>query len=361
MPRDLKEDSSQRSLNHQNQEDETNQRKTGRVHQIGKIAFRTPDGIKDLPPRERKDTLKKKVQKLPQQEHTKQTATPVRDAREVLSSKKIDISKKSNFPKITFTTTNTSRNRTDRITSGYNMKALPTQTQSTTTAATTQTFTSEPRNTTNSTQTPEKSTVTDICVSRVDPNICVQEVQTHSIEPPTMGSATLESSHKMITEELVATVEKATNTVESEEDTPLFRQRLQRVLGVRFIAAATKKDRNLRPLINFVKKRDWEAIKASYGQYWYNIRIRLHVREDCLLIDKRIVTPTQLRQTVLDSLHLTHPGSAAMLDLSNHVWFPHIHRAIVQMAQNCKHCAEQGKNLKPIIGKKHSFQMEPVV
>ena len=67
----------------------------------------------------------------------------------------------------------------------------------------------------------------------------------------------------MITEDLAATLEMATSIVESEEDTPLFRQRLQRVLGVRFIAAATKKDRNLRPLINFVKKRDWEAIKAS--------------------------------------------------------------------------------------------------
>ena len=65
---------------------------------------------------------------------------------------------------------------------------------------------------------------------------------------------------------------------------------------------------------------------------------------------------------MLDSLHLTHPGSAAVLDLSNYVWFPHMHRAIVQMAQNCKHCTEQGKHLKPIIGKKkHSFQVEPVV
>ena len=133
----------------------------------------------------------------------------------------------------------------------------------------------------------------------------------------------------------------------------MLRQRLQRVLGVRFIAAATNKDQNLRPLINFVKKRDWEAIKASCGQYWHNIRNRLHVREDCLLIDERIIIPTQLRQTVLDSLHLTHPGSAAMLDLSNHVWFPHKHRAAVQMAQNCKHCTKQGKNLNLIIRKKN--------
>ena len=122
------------------------------------------------------------------------------------------------------------------------MRTIPTQTRSNTTTATTQRSTPEPRKTTTSTQTPGKSTNTEICVSRVDPNIRVQEERTHNIEPPTMGSATLEASHEMITEELVATVEKATNTVESEEDTPLFRQRLQRVLSVRFIAAATKKD-----------------------------------------------------------------------------------------------------------------------
>ena len=84
------------------------------------------------------------------------------------------------------------------------------------------------------------------------------------------------------------------------------------------------------------KARDWKAIKAFYGQYWFDIRNRHHVREDCSLIDERIVIPSQLRQTVLYSLHLTHPGLAAMLDLSHHVWFPHFHRSIVQMAQNCK-------------------------
>ena len=31
------------------------------------------------------------------------------------------------------------------------------------------------------------------------------------------------------------------------------------------------------------------------------------------------------------------------------------------MAQNCRHCTEQGKNQKPILGKGQPFQMEPVV
>ena len=137
----------------------------------------------------------------------------------------------------------------------------------------------------------EKEETEEICVSSVDPNICMQEEKTHNVEPPTMTTTSqLEASRCMITEALVGTIEKSTSTAEAEEDTPLFWQKLLRLL-----AAATKKDRNLRPLKNFEKKKkDW----------------------DCLLIDERIVIPTQLRQIVLNSLHLTHPGSAAKLDIS---------------------------------------------
>ena len=38
------------------------------------------------------------VTKSPQQEHDTSTTTPVRDTSEVLSAKKVDTSKKSNFP-----------------------------------------------------------------------------------------------------------------------------------------------------------------------------------------------------------------------------------------------------------------------
>ena len=87
----------------------------------------------------------------------------------------------------------------------------------------------------------------------------------------------------------------------------------------------------------------------------------VHFPEDCLLMDERIAISTQLRQTVLESIHLTHSGSAAMLDLGQHVWFPHIHRSLLQMAQSCRQCTEQSKNLKAATGKQHSFQMGSVV
>ena len=101
----------------------------------------------------------------PQQAHLQQTSTPVRDPREILSTKKIDTIKKSNLPEITFTDTNASGNRTDRISSGCKMQKMTTQT----TTTTTQTTPSKPHTTTASTQTPEepKDIVSDIYVSRV--------------------------------------------------------------------------------------------------------------------------------------------------------------------------------------------------
>ena len=50
-----------------------------------------------------------------------------------------------------------------------------------------------------------------------------------------------------------------------------------------------------------------------------------------------------------------------MLDLCQHIRFPHIHQSIVQMALGFRQCTEQGKNLKPVKGKQPSFNMEPAV
>ena len=66
----------------------------------------------------------------------------------------------------------------------------------------------------------------DIYVSRVDPTVCLQEETSPNVEPPTMTtSLQLETRHTEIMDTVVVTVEKATET---EEDTPLFRRKLQK-------------------------------------------------------------------------------------------------------------------------------------
>ena len=105
-----------------------------------------------------------------------------------------------------------------------------------------------------------------------------------------------------------------------------------------------EKKKNFEPIVSFVQKRYWEAHRLAYGDYRYNVRKRLHVMDECLLIDEKFIIQQHLRQNILDSLHLTHPGAAAMLDLSKNIWFPHIQHRIVQMAQNCQQSSEQGNN-----------------
>ena len=111
------------------------------------------------------------------------------------------------------------------------------------------------------TQTKLREEHPEVFVNRINFDIASQEERTPNEEPPTMSGTKsnapqLESSHHEITEDIVATVNQKPLT-EAEEDS--FRGQIHR--------RSYQKDRNLRPLINFVKNRDWEAIKSAYGKY----------------------------------------------------------------------------------------------
>ena len=42
------------------------------------------------------------------------------------------------------------------------------------------------------------------------------------------------------------------------------------------------------------------------------------------------------------------------------IWYTHIHSDIVDYAQACRHCAEKGKNLKPLIPKLQLEKLSPL-
>ena len=110
-----------------------------------------------------------------------------------------------------------------------------------------------------------------------------------------------------------------------------------------------------------VKQQKWNSVKHCYSLYVYNVRHQLSVRDSLLLYDDRVVIPKQLRPTLMDALHLTHPGQGGMLEAAKPVWYPYLHRDIVATAQNCKNCRDKGKNLKIIPGKKHYTTLDAVV
>ena len=115
-------------------------------------------------------------------------------------------------------------------------------------------------------------------------------------------------------------------TLSEEEDIPMYRRQLRNVFDSSFIAATTKKDRSLNPLLNMVRGQKWETLKSCYGPYFYNVRHRLSVRDGILLYDVRAVIPKQLRQILVDSLYLTHPGQGGTLEAAKNVCYPYLHQ-----------------------------------
>ena len=63
-------------------------------------------------------------------------------------------------------------------------------------------------------------------------------------------------------------------------------------------------------------------------------------------MDNRSVIPKDMRENVLRAVHFGHAGRDAMLRETVDIWWPRVHREIVEKAKNCMHCQQAGKNLK---------------
>ena len=78
----------------------------------------------------------------------------------------------------------------------------------------------------------EQKSDNEVRVSRMDPTKTIQKETSHNEAPPTMTkNKSLEASHELITEGVVATIERSTMTTETEEDTPLFRKKTAKGAG----------------------------------------------------------------------------------------------------------------------------------
>ena len=73
---------------------------------------------------------------------------------------------------------------------------------------------------------------------------------------------------------------------------------------------------------------------------------------DFLYMDNRLVIPQSLRPMIMCSLHYGHPGRDSMLSMSSDIWWPRIHREIVDQARLCDQCLQSGKNLKCMLRQK---------
>ena len=103
----------------------------------------------------------------------------------------------------------------------------------------------------------------------------------------------------------------------------------------------------LRRVIERNDRHSFELMGPYTNPLWH----QLSVVDDCILVDNRLAVPGQLRQAVLKRIYRGHPAQEAMLDVSKYLWWPHMHKDIVNLAEECRSCTRYGKNAKYIIPK----------
>ena len=76
----------------------------------------------------------------------------------------------------------------------------------------------------------------------------------------------------------------------------------------------------------------------------------LHVKDDLLFLDNKLVVPATIRATFITMIHETHPGQFGMKSLAEYMWRPHIYREFYHHGKSCCECLKAGKNLKVLLG-----------
>ena len=130
----------------------------------------------------------------------------------------------------------------------------------------------------------------------------------------------------------------------------IFENNLNQLFTKSFLAVLTSKDAVLKEMRDCVIQDD-EARCKEVSPYVHSFWKDLHVKSGCLCVEQRVAIPNSLKEAVLESIHMTHPGSWGMISLSQYAWWPYINKEILAKTSDCVPCTDIGKNLKPIIPK----------
>ena len=113
-----------------------------------------------------------------------------------------------------------------------------------------------------------------------------------------------------------------------------------------YIQANVENDRLIQKVIGLVRSRN-NAVIARLPPPWREKFNSFSVSENGLLyMDNRLVIPKDMRENVLRAIHFGHAGRDAMLREASDIWWPRVHREIVEKAKTCTECQNTGKNLK---------------
>ena len=117
------------------------------------------------------------------------------------------------------------------------------------------------------------------------------------------------------------------------------------ILDSDVLSELTDEDSSLCLMKRALINRDYEGfcrIDPYIISFWHCAA----VVDGCVIVDNRIAISMCLRKPLLSRLHRPHAGQLAMVDAAQYIWWPRMHRDIVQLCKDCPQCTKFGKNLK---------------
>ena len=197
-------------------------------------------------------------------------------------------------------------------------------------------FQSSSNNTSNSTSIPTHSEIpTNASHIHTISTHTMSNITSNPQTPPTHSRVTFQS-----------TPNSAVNTTRSSNK-EVFENNLTQLFTKCFLAVLTSKDAVLKEVRDCILQNDPQSCK-EVNLYMFSYWRDLHVRSGCVCVDERVAIPHSIQDAVLESLHLTHPGSWGMITLGQYAFWPYMHREILNKAAQCKPCTDIGKNLNPV-------------
>ena len=106
------------------------------------------------------------------------------------------------------------------------------------------------------------------------------------------------------------------------------------ILDSDVLSELTDEDASLSLIKRAIVNRDYEGfcrIDSYIKSFWHCAA----VVDGCVVVDNRIAIPMCLRKSLLSRLHRSHAGQLAMVDAAQYIWWPRMHRDIVQLCKDC--------------------------
>ena len=124
------------------------------------------------------------------------------------------------------------------------------------------------------------------------------------------------------------------------------------LLNEKLLPANYHADKTIQKVISIVKNYNRTAVSRLPSPWREKFQSFSVDEREFLYMDNRLVIPNSMRAMIMCSLHYGHPGRDAMLTVIGDIWWPRIHREVIDQARLCEQCLQAGKNLKCIQSQK---------